>query len=518
MKEQESRDQQRRQTEALEAQRQSAWRQEEAQREHARASQRQAAALERQAEASRQASAAQAAQAMAVAAAAAAQASAARAAENEVTRRDQARKRSADLARAVGDARRAVVDQADFARTALQTWTLLSELKAARDDPDIDADQVMSYERLAADCEQIWQELRSSRSEEYASWQATNLEEARMVAGEVVEATNRIKEEILASKDVTWSSKDLWDWPELESARFRPVLERLTETATKFLRYPPPDEDPGLQSALDHVREVSVLSARVFSLAATKAAEELRAKLKTESSKSRWRVWQWPALTSGPLVALALWVRQASEVSALVSTGASAEVFSNLQEYVEKVASQYDEATERASSRRGWVHAGAYFTAAVVGAASLWWAFPSELAIGILVASSLWVVAIGVRLWLRRPDKDDYGSRGRLWKVLGAVGVVLALSTWAVVSGRGNREPPKRTPVGSSPTPSMRSPYGTITFSQGCNLRSLPEADSGRLGVAEAGEPYPVIEQRSGWRKIRVGSLVGWVGCKPSTE
>jgi uncharacterized protein YgiM (DUF1202 family) len=62
------------------------------------------------------------------------------------------------------------------------------------------------------------------------------------------------------------------------------------------------------------------------------------------------------------------------------------------------------------------------------------------------------------------------------------------------------------------------SPIGeSVTYNQTCNVRSKPKIGARRIGKATAGTPYTVLEKKGKWRKIDIGSGIGWAGCT-STE
>lgn len=63
------------------------------------------------------------------------------------------------------------------------------------------------------------------------------------------------------------------------------------------------------------------------------------------------------------------------------------------------------------------------------------------------------------------------------------------------------------------------SPTGeTVAYKSTCNVRKRPRGSSRKVSKAKAGEPYAVLDTKGKWRKIKVGSVVGWAGCTSVIE
>ncbi len=66
-----------------------------------------------------------------------------------------------------------------------------------------------------------------------------------------------------------------------------------------------------------------------------------------------------------------------------------------------------------------------------------------------------------------------------------------------------------------APPPQEQQATPTVRFRGRCSVRRSPYRRSPRIGYAKRGRPYPLLETRGHWRRIRLTEqLEGWAGCK----
>lgn len=64
-------------------------------------------------------------------------------------------------------------------------------------------------------------------------------------------------------------------------------------------------------------------------------------------------------------------------------------------------------------------------------------------------------------------------------------------------------------------TKTARQPLPTVRFRGRCSVRRSPDRRSPRIGYARRNHPYPLLETRGAWRRIRLNERdEGWAGCK----